>query len=154
MTISRLLVIALAAVGAASAAESPVVQAAARAEKKAALAPPPLAMEFRLRAAVALHERYPAQSRRLLDSTLGELRGGWDRAMAISVIEALVELSPKDAVAIAPYLRVWFSEALVDRLVRTKHPAEAMALFRETAARLAEPLAPADATWLADERFA
>lgn len=149
MTISRLLVIALAAVGAASAAESPVVQAAARAEKKAALAPPPLAMEFRLRAAVALHERYPAQSRRLLDSTLGELRGGWDQAMAFSVIQALVELSPKDAVAIGPYLRVWFSEALVDELVRTKHPAEAMALFRETAARLAEPLAFRDALWLA-----
>ena len=54
MTISRLLVTALAALGAASAAESPVVQAAARAEKKAALAPPPLAMEFRLRAAVVV----------------------------------------------------------------------------------------------------
>jgi hypothetical protein len=149
MTASRMLLIALAAVGAASAAESPVVQAAARAEKKAALAPPPLAMEFRLHAAVALHERYPQQSRRLLDSTLAQLRGGWQWGMAFSVIDALVELSPKDAVAIAPYLRVWFSKALIQRLVSTKHPAEAMALFRETASRLAEPLAPADALWLA-----
>jgi len=149
MTVSRLLVTALAAAGAASAAESPVVQAAARAEKKAALAPPPLAMEFRLRATVALRERYPAQSRRLLDSTLAELRGGRRQAMAFSVIEALVELSPKDAVAIAPYRHVSFSKMLVDRLVQTKHPAEAMALFRGTAARLAEPLAPADALWLA-----
>jgi len=128
--------------------ESPVVRAAARADEKAALAPPPLAMEFRLQAAVALHERYPQQSRRLLDSTLAELRGGWHHAMANRVIYALVELSPKDAVAIAPYMRVWFSESVVDELVHTKHPAEALALFRETAARFSEPLAPADALWL------
>ena len=148
MTISRLLVTALAAVGAAAAADSPVVQALARAEMKAALAPPLLAMQFRLSAGVALHERYPAQSRRLLDSALAELpRLNW--VMSGRVARALVEVSPKEAVAIAPYQPVLFSQELFAWLVVTKHPAEALALFRETAARLAEPLAPIDALWLA-----
>ena len=148
MTISRLLVTALAAEGAAAAADSPVVQALARAEMKAALAPPLLAMQFRLSAGVALHERYPAQSRRLLDSALAELpRLNW--VMSGRVARALVEVSPKEAVAIAPYQPVLFSQELFAWLVVTKHPAEALALFRETAARLAEPLAPIDALWLA-----
>ena len=56
MATSRLLLTALAVVGAASAAESMVQQAAARAEQKAALAPKPLALEFRLLAAQAMKE--------------------------------------------------------------------------------------------------
>ena len=81
MTASRLVVAALAVVGAASAAESLVSQAAARAEQKAAQAPQPLAMEFRLRVAQALRERDPERSRKLLDATLAELRGGKDWAL-------------------------------------------------------------------------
>ena len=81
MTASRLALAALAVVGAASAAESLVSQAAARAEQKAAQAPQPLAMEFRLRVAQALRERDPERSRKLLEATLAELRGGNDQAI-------------------------------------------------------------------------
>ena len=66
MTVSRLVLTALALAGAAFAAESPVdqavAQAAARAEQKAAQAPGPLALEFRLRVAQALRERDPQRS--------------------------------------------------------------------------------------------
>ena len=108
MTASRLVLAALAVVGTASAAESPVdqtvAQAAARAEQKAAQAPQPLALEFRLRAALALRERYPELSRGFLDTTLAELRGGKDWVLGADGLQALVELSPADAVAILPYL--------------------------------------------------
>src|ERR1035437_215339 len=72
MAASRLVLAALAVVGAASAAEAQVdltvAQAAARAEQKAALAPTPLAVEFRHLAAQALRERYPELSRKFLDT--------------------------------------------------------------------------------------
>ncbi len=78
MTASRLLRTALALVGAASTAGSlaaqtaaqTVAQAAARMEQKAALAPQPLALEFRARAAQALRERYPELSSKFLDTPL------------------------------------------------------------------------------------
>src|SRR5436190_8296441 len=104
MATFRLLLSALSLVGAATAAESMVAQAAARAEQKAALAPKSLAPEFRLLAALALKERDPGLSRKLLDSTLTELRADKDVALSLGMLEALVELSPKDTLAIAPRL--------------------------------------------------
>ncbi len=148
MTASRLVLAALAAVGAASAAESLVTQAAARAEQKAALAPQPLAMEFRLRVAQALRERDPERSRKLLDATLAELRGGKDWALGPYMLQALAELAPADAVALLPHLRAGTAQMLVGALSRANHPDEALALYRKTAAGFAEPLAPADALWL------
>src|SRR6266542_2203846 len=135
MATSRLLLTALAVVGAASAAESMVAQAAARAEQKAALAPKTMALEFRLRAAQALKERDPGLSRKLLDTTLAELRGGKDWALGSGVMQALVELSAKDAVAILPYLRAGSSQMMIGMLARANHPDEALAIFRETAAK-------------------
>ena len=70
MTACRLLLAALAFVGAASAADSAVAKAAARLEQKAALAPKPLALEFRARAAQSLRERYPELSRMLAGATV------------------------------------------------------------------------------------
>jgi peroxiredoxin len=152
MTASRLVLAALAVAGTASAAESPVdqtvAQAAARAEQKAAQAPQPLALEFRLRAALALRERYPELSRKFLDTTLAELRGGKDWVLGSDVLQALVELSPAEAVAILPYLHAGSAQMMIGPLARANHRDEALALFRETAARFAEPLEPADATWL------
>ena len=153
MTVSRLVLTALALAGAAFAAESPVdqavAQAAARAEQKAAQAPGPLALEFRLRVAQTLRERDPQRSHKLLDATLAELRGGQGWVLGPAVLQALVELSPKDAVAILPHLREGSSQMMMGMLARTNHPDEALALFREIAARFAEPLNPAAAQWLA-----
>ena len=143
MTASRLVVAALAVVGAASAAESLVSQAAARAQ-----APQPLAMEFRLRVAQALRERDPERSRKLLDATLAELRGGKDWALGPYMLQALAELSPADAVALLPHLRAGAAQAMVGALSHANHPDEALALYRKTAAGFAEPLAPSDALWL------
>ena len=148
MTASRLVVAALAVVGTASAAESLVSQAAVRAEQKAALAPQPLAMEFRLRVAQALRERDPERSRKLLDATLAELLGAKDWTLGPYMLQALAELSPADAIALVPHLRAGATQAMVGALSRTNHPDEALALYRKTAAALAEPLAPADALWL------
>jgi peroxiredoxin len=148
MTASRLVVAALAVAGAASATESLVSQAAVRAEQKAALAPQPLAIEFRLRVAQALRERDPQRSRKLLDATLAELRGGKDWALGPYVLQAVAELSPADAIALLPRLRAGATQAMVGALSHANHPDEAMALYRKTAAAFAEPLAPADALWL------
>jgi hypothetical protein len=148
MTASRLVLAALAVVGAASAAQSLVTQAAARAEQKAALAPQPLAMEFRLRVAQALRERDPEWSRKLLDATLAELRSGKDWALGPYMLQALAELAPADAVALLPHLRAGATQMLVGALSRANHPDEALALYQKTAAAFAEPLAPADALWL------
>src|SRR5260370_18086285 len=103
MTASRLVLAALAVVGAASAAQSLVTQAAARAEQKAALAPQPLAMEFRLRVAQALRERDPELSRKLLDSTLAELRTGKDWALGPSMLQALAALPPAEPASPLPH---------------------------------------------------
>ena len=93
MATFRILLSALALVGAASAAESMVAQAAARAEQKAGLAPKPLALEFRLQIAQALKERDPALSRKLLDATLTELRAGKDLSLSPGMLQALAEVS-------------------------------------------------------------
>ena len=149
MATSRLLLSALALVGAASAAESMVAQAAARAEQKAALAPKSLAPEFRLLAAQALKERDPALSRKLLDSMLTEVRADKDLALSPGMLQALVELSPKETLAIAPRLSSDSFRMLAIMLQRANHPEEALALFREIAAKFTEPLDPAAAQWLA-----
>ena len=149
MAPSRLILCALALVGAASAAESMVAQAAARAEQKAALAPKPLAMEFRLQAAQALKDRDSALSRKLLDTTLTELRASKNLTLSASLLQALVETSPKDALAIVPALSLASSQTMVTILQRANHPEEALALFREISAKFAEPLEPAAAQWLA-----
>jgi peroxiredoxin len=148
MTASRLVVAALVVVGAASATESLVAQAAVRAEQKAALAPQPLAMEFRLRVAQALRDRDPERSHKLLDATLAELRGGKDWALGPYILQALAELSPADAIALLPHLQAGAAQAMVGALSHANHPDEALALYRKTAAGFAEPLAPADALWL------
>jgi len=105
-------------------------------------------MEFRLRVAQAVRERDPERSRKLLDATLAELRGGQDWALGPSVMQALAELSPKDAVAILPHLRAGSAQMMIVALRRSDHPDEALSLYRKTAASFADPLAPADALWL------
>jgi peroxiredoxin len=149
MTASRLVVAALAVMGTVSAAESLVSQAAVRAEQKAALAPQPLAMEFRLRVAQALWERDPERSHKLLVATLAELRAGKDWALGPYMLQALAELSPADAIALLPHLRAGATQAMVGALSHANHPDEAIALYRKTAAAFAEPLSPPDALWLA-----
>ena len=132
MSTSRLLLTALAAVGAASAAESLVVQAASKLEEKAALAPQSLALEFRLRGAQALKERDPGLYRKLLESTLGELRGSKDWALGPGALQALVALSPTEAVALLPNLRAGSAQMMLGVLTRANHPNEALGgLFRE-----------------------
>ena len=143
MATFRMLLSALALVGAASAAESMVAQAAARAEQKAAAAPKSLALEFRLQTAQALKERDPVLSRKMLDSILTELRAGKDLALSSGMLQALVEVSPKDAIGIVPQLRPGTAQTLVMMLQRANHPEEALALFREIAAKFTEPLDPA-----------
>ena len=149
MATSRLLLTALVAVGAASAAESMVAQAAARAEQKAALAPKPLALEFRLQVAQALKERDPSLSRKLQNATLTELRAGKDLSLSPAMMQALVDLSPKDAVAILPHLRQGSPQMMMSMLQRANHPEEALALFQEIAAKFPDPLDPGTAQWLA-----
>jgi hypothetical protein len=65
------------------------------------------------------------------------------------VLQALVDLSPADAVAILPHLRTGSSQIMMGMLARANRTDEALALFRETAATFAEPLDPAAALWLA-----
>ena len=78
MTAFRWALAAFVVVGTASAAESLVAQAAAQAEQKAAKAPPPLALQFRLRAARTLRERYPDLMRIFLDAARQNSRGSRD----------------------------------------------------------------------------
>jgi peroxiredoxin len=148
MTSFGLVLASLAIAGAASAAESLVAQAATRAEQKAALAPQPLALEFRVRAAETLRERDPERSRKLLDTTLAELRAGQDWVLGPGVLQAPVELAPTDTVAVLPHLRGESTQLLIALLTRAGHRVEALALFRATASKFAEPLKPADALWL------
>ena len=125
-----------------------VAQAAARAEQKAALAPQPLSLEFRVRAAQTLRERDPERFSKLLNTTLAELRGGQDWVLGPGVLQALVELAPADTVALLPHLRAGSAPLLIALLARAGHKTEALALFRGTASKFAEPLTAADALWL------
>jgi peroxiredoxin len=87
MITPRILFPALLLAGALSAAESTVAQSAARMDEQAAKAPKPLAIEFRLRAAQALKERYPELSRKFADTALADLRAeGWASS---GVVQAL-----------------------------------------------------------------
>ena len=78
MVTPRVLCAALAIAGAVSAAESTVAQAAARLDERIAKVPRELAIEFRLRAAQALKQRYPELSRKMAEVAKEELRAeGW-----------------------------------------------------------------------------
>jgi peroxiredoxin len=103
----------------ASAAESPVAQAALQVERKASAASPSLALQFRLRAARALRERYPDLVRQFIDAARQNSRASrnW---MSDSTFQLLAELSPPDALSV----------------------------FREVAATFADPPDPSDALWL------
>ncbi|MEO8371633.1 MAG: TlpA disulfide reductase family protein [Candidatus Solibacter sp.] len=105
MATFRVLLSALALVGAVSAADSMVAQAAARAEQKAALAPKSIALEFHLQIAQALKDRDPALSRKLLDFILTELRAGKDLTLSPGMLQALAELYPERAVDFQPQPR-------------------------------------------------
>ena len=120
MTASRWAVAAFVAVGTASGAELPVAQAAAQAEKKAAQASPPLALQFRLRTARILRERYPRLMRISLDAARQNSRASRDW-MTGATLQTLTELSPSDGLSV----------------------------FREVAAAFADSPDPSDALWLA-----
>jgi peroxiredoxin len=145
---SRLLFAALAAAGAAVAADSAVSQAASRLEQKAAQAPKAVAVEVRLRAAQVLQPRYPELARKLLNATLEELRGSRDWEPGLAVLQSLAEISPSDAVALVPNLRQGASQTMITALVYANHSDQAVALYKQTAASLPDPLSPADAWWL------
>jgi peroxiredoxin len=75
MKSARILSAALFTAGALTAADSSVNQAVARFETAAAKAPAAVAIEFRLRAAEALKDRYPEISRKLVDEAVAAVRG-------------------------------------------------------------------------------
>ena len=87
MIARRLVFAALACARAGFGADSLVTQAAVRAEQKAAQAPQPLAVEFRLRAAQAIRERDPERSRKIVEAVMEQLRGGSDWALPLSGIQ-------------------------------------------------------------------
>jgi len=122
MTVFRWALAAFVVVGTAPAAESLIAQAAAQAEQKAAQAPPPLALQFRLRAAGTLRERYPDLMRIFLDAARQNSRGSRDW-MTGSTLQTLTGLSPSDGLSV----------------------------FREVAATFADSPDPSDALWLALE---
>ena len=110
MTASRWAVAAFVAVGTASGAELPVAQAAAQAEKKAAQAPPPLALQFRLRVARILRERYPRLMRISLDAARQNSRASRDW-MTGATLQTLTELSPSDGLSVFREVAASFADS-------------------------------------------
>ena len=105
-------------------------------------------MEFRLRGAQTLQARYPELSRKFLNATLDDLRGTRDWEPGPAVLQALAEAAPADAVALAPRLGPAAPQIIIASLVRANHMEQALALYRQSAAALKDPLSPSEAFWL------
>jgi peroxiredoxin len=101
----RILSAAILAAGAALAAGSPVTQALSRFEEANAKAPAMVAVEYRLRAAQALKERYPEQSAKLVREALAGLHDTEPLAWGSSIPRLLKELAPNGQVQLPPGTR-------------------------------------------------
>jgi peroxiredoxin len=106
-----------------------VEKAALRLDLVAAKAPKPLAMEFRMRGAEALRERYPDLARKLADQTLADLRSGKDWVVGYGVVQGLAEISPADALSVLPHLVPGYSQIVISALAQSHRTDEAVALY-------------------------
>jgi peroxiredoxin len=89
---------------AALAAQTSVQQANKRFEEQAGKAPAAVSIEFRLRAAQALKERYPDQARRLVEATLAELRGDQGWVLRVDAVGRLLkEVAPDHGIKLEPW---------------------------------------------------
>ena len=95
----RILCAGMLAAGAVWSGDSSVTQAVSRFEDAVAKTPPLVAAEYRLRAAQALKERYPEQSRKLLEEARAALRSDAIVISPVSSIPRLLkELAPEQQV--------------------------------------------------------
>src|SRR6185369_13994132 len=90
------LLLCVAAYGAGDARSTP--QSAQDAARKADRLLPPLAIEFRMFAAQALQGRHPDLARKVVDTVLEQLRTGKDWNLESSLVRALAEVAPDDAI--------------------------------------------------------
>jgi len=144
---SRLVLTALTFTAAICAADGTVAQSTAKLEEQLTKTPGAIAAEYRLRAAQALQAGYPELSRKFLETALKALRESKD-VPPPAVWQALAEMAPAEAAALAPQFGSGGTLLAITTLVRDGHVDEASALYRKTAASFAEPLNFTDANWL------
>jgi peroxiredoxin len=124
------LLLCLSAYAAGDARSTP--QTAQDAERKADRLTAPLAIQFRMYAAQALQARYPELARKFVDVTLEQLRAGKDPNVGPSVIRALAELAPNDAIATLPGAAPAGIPALIGALAQSNHTEIALTLYRSS----------------------
>jgi peroxiredoxin len=93
----------LCALAATAADNSRVPEIAARLDLDAGKTTEPLAVEFRMRSAQILQDRYPGLAREFLRRSLDQLRTSKDgRALGPAFLQALTAVSPSDVTAVLP----------------------------------------------------
>ena len=99
---------------------------------RTAEAPAALRIEYRVLAAQALQERYPALARKLVNAVVEEVRATKNPSLSPDVLRSLAAVAPSDAMALLPLLPPDSGPALAAYLVQGHHPTEAARLFRQT----------------------
>lgn len=122
---------------AACAAETPaeIRDAVQRLEQKAANAPAALGIEFRVRAAEALHAAWPELSRELASRSVRRLRSGADWRITPDVMRALTTLDPDGAISVLPRMQASYAEPVIDGLGQIHRIEDARSVYRAALAR-------------------
>ena len=117
----------------ARAAYAGVEDAADRLLDRTAAAPAALRIEYRLLAAQAVQERYPALARKLVNAVVEEIRTTKNPSLGPDVLRPLAAVAPSDAVGLLALLPPNSGPALATYLLQGHHATEAAQVFQETA---------------------
>jgi thiol-disulfide isomerase/thioredoxin len=114
------------------AAELPadVRDALAQLERGSMRAPAALGVEFRVRAAEALHAAWPELSQELASRTVAQLRSGTGWRLTPDVMRSLAVLDPDGAISVLPLMQVSYAEAVIDGLRQLHRIDDARSVYR------------------------
>ncbi len=119
------------------AAETPadIRDAVERFNQKVANAPAALGIEFRVKAAKALHAGWPELSRELAFQSVARLRSGVGWRITSDVMGALASLDPDGAISVLPRMQVSYAWPVIDALGKIHRIEDARSVYRAALAR-------------------